>query len=218
MSSPVAITDRADAEIDAAIRAIFGRRAELAEAYAALLVGDGITRGVVGPREASRIWERHLLNSACIAPLIAPGSTVVDLGSGAGLPGIPIAIARPDLDVTLLEPMQRRVSFLQDSIRRLRLDTVRVVQGRAGGSPSLRAGLTGPADVVVVRAVARLDRLIQLSVGLLSNSGVLLALKGAGAEGEVEEVRATTSADLELVRLPAPGRDVTVIKVRRGTR
>jgi 16S rRNA (guanine527-N7)-methyltransferase len=139
--------------------AVFGAAVDRAAAYARLLATDGIVRGLIGPREVPRLWDRHLLNSAAIAPLVPDGARVVDVGSGAGLPGIPLALARPDLTMTLLEPLARRVAFLLECVDRLRLDNVTVVRGRAEEGPVRREG-NPPATVVVVtrgtvRATAR---------------------------------------------------------------
>ena len=109
---------------------IFGPRIDLARRYAELLAGPGVERGLLGPREVDRIWDRHLLNSAAVAELLEPGERVIDIGSGAGLPGIPLAIARPDLDVVLLEPLLRRSEFLSEVVEQLGL-AVEVVRGRA---------------------------------------------------------------------------------------
>jgi 16S rRNA (guanine527-N7)-methyltransferase len=133
----------------------------------------------------------------------------VDLGSGAGLPGIPLAIARPDLTVVLLEPMQRRVRFLEECLRRLDLPRVQILAGRA------EDGLPTRADVVVVRAVAPLERLIPLAFGLLVDHGVLLALKGTSAARELDAVRGIPTMTAELITLPAPGGSATVVRVVR---
>jgi 16S rRNA (guanine527-N7)-methyltransferase len=137
---------------------------------------------------------------------------VVDLGSGAGLPGIPLAIARPDLRVVLLEPMQRRVRFLQHCLETLGLAGVTVHHGRA------EAGLPELADVVVARAVTGLDGLMGLAFGLLIDNGTLLALKGREARREIDEVTTTTSAQIDLLTLAAPGEPATVIRVARPPR
>jgi 16S rRNA (guanine527-N7)-methyltransferase len=207
VSAAALSSERDRADISTAIGELFGARAGLAAAYADLLCTDGIERGLLGPREAERIWERHLLNSAILASVIPPGVRVIDLGSGAGLPGIPLAIARPDLEVVLLEPMLRRVVFLQDCLAALGLPGVAIHHGRA------EAGVSPRADVVVTRAVASLEKLMRLSAGLLVDNGSLLALKGQGAAGELEQVRQTIAVDAELLTLAAPGRAATVIHV-----
>ncbi|MER2093793.1 MAG: 16S rRNA (guanine(527)-N(7))-methyltransferase RsmG, partial [Saccharopolyspora rectivirgula] len=135
---------------------MFGDRLELAEKFAELLREHGIQRGLIGPREVDRLWERHLLNSAVVAELLPPNSRVVDVGSGAGLPGIPLAIVRPDIEMVLLEPMARRVAWLEEAVTELGLD-VEVVRGRAEEGP-VRDELAGQ-DVVTARAVAPMERL-----------------------------------------------------------
>jgi 16S rRNA (guanine527-N7)-methyltransferase len=198
------------------IEAVFGASSAHARQFAHLLVTDGITRGVIGPSEADRIWSRHLFNSAALAAAIPrAGARVVDLGSGAGLPGIPLALARPDLAVVLLEPMNRRAAFLRDCLAALALDQVEIVVGRA------EAGITPPADVVVARAVAPLGRLIALAAPLLSDGGILLAMKGSRASAEIAELTPALAARTELIELPAPEAPVTVVRVayppvRRG--
>jgi 16S rRNA (guanine527-N7)-methyltransferase len=174
----------------AAARAVFGDRLDLAARYAASLAGDGTVRGLIGPREVGRLWERHLLNSAILCDLVPVGVRVVDVGSGAGLPGLPMAIRRPDLRIDLVEPMQRRVDFLTAVVRRLALDAaVCVIRGRAEDRAVLER--VGPTDWAVARAVAPLDRLVRWCLPLLSPTGTLLALKGASAAEEVAEHRAT---------------------------
>ena len=169
-----------------AARTVFGDRLPLAVAYAELLATDGVVRGLIGPREAPRIWERHLINCGVITEMISIGASVVDVGSGAGLPGIVLAVARPDLTVTLVEPLARRTAFLSEAVTRLGLDaTVTVVRGRA----EELAGGPLTADVVTARAVAPLDRLAGWCLPLAAIGGRLLALKGASAADEVAEHR-----------------------------
>jgi 16S rRNA (guanine527-N7)-methyltransferase len=180
---------------------LFGERLALAETYAARLAGDGTTRGLIGPREVDRLWDRHLLNSAVLCDLIPTGARVVDVGSGAGLPGLPMAIRRPDLRVDLVEPMRRRVEFLLEVVTQLDLSaTVRVLRGRADDPAVIEAA--GTSDWVVARAVAPLDRLVAWCLPLLSSGGRLLALKGASAADEVARCRA------EMRRLGAAAIDV----------
>ncbi|MEV4621717.1 16S rRNA (guanine(527)-N(7))-methyltransferase RsmG [Asanoa sp. NPDC049573] len=163
---------------------LFGERLPLASRYAELLVTDGVVRGLIGPREAPRIWDRHLLNCATMSELIPSGASVVDVGSGAGLPGIVLAVARPDLSMVLVEPLARRTAFLAEVVASLGLDdTVTVVRGRA---EEVRDALV-PADVVTARAVAPLDRLAGWCLPLTAPGGRLLALKGASASDEVAE-------------------------------
>jgi 16S rRNA (guanine527-N7)-methyltransferase len=151
--------------------------------FAELLAAVGVERGLIGPREVDRLWDRHLLNSAVIADVISEGARVVDLGSGAGLPGIPLCVARPDLKVTLLEPMARRVAWLTEVVDTLALSAT-VVRGRAE-EPAIKQQLSG-ADVVIARAVAPLARLWGWSAPLLRRGGHLIALKGDSADVEVE--------------------------------
>jgi 16S rRNA (guanine527-N7)-methyltransferase len=188
----------------AAAHAAFGDRYELAAQYAEMLAGPGIDRGVIGPREADRLWDRHLLNSAALGELVPAGCRVLDVGSGAGLPGIPLAIARPDLKLDLLEAMARRVAWLQDVVAELGLP-VSVYRGRAE-DPQVRHQL-GRYDVVTARAVAPLGRLAGWALPLLVPPGQLLAIKGASAPDEVtrdiEAVRAAGGAAIEVVQCGA---------------
>lgn len=166
---------------------VFGDRLELAERYALFLSTAGLERGLMGPRERPRLWDRHVLNSASAAGALGEGELVVDIGSGAGLPGIPLALARPDLKVTLVEPLLRRVNFLEEAISDLGLD-VRVVRGRAEEKSVIQ--VAGDADVVTSRAVAPLAKLAGWSAPLLRGGGRMVALKGSSAEEEVERDRA----------------------------
>lgn len=176
-------------ELAGAARTLFGDRLELAAAYAELLATDGVLRGLIGPREAPRIWDRHLLNCAAVAERIPDGAAVLDVGSGAGLPGLVLAIARPDLTVTLIEPLARRTSFLVEAVQGLGLaKTVRVSRGRADEAAAGGASaepLRG--DVVTARAVAPLDRLAAWCLPLAVPGGRLVALKGASAAEEIAE-------------------------------
>ena len=158
---------------------LFGDRLELAVAYAGWLAGAGTERGLLGPREADRLWERHLLNCAVLGELVPGGATVADLGSGAGLPGIPLALARPDLAVTLVEPLLRRATFLQEVVGDLGLG-IEVVRSRGEDLHGLRS-----FGVVTSRAVAPLERLLQWSAPLAEPGGLVLALKGTTAAEEV---------------------------------
>lgn len=156
-------------------------RLGLVERYAELLATDGVLRGLIGPREAPRLWERHLLNCAVLAEAIPTGATVADLGSGAGLPGVVLAIRRPDLRVTLVEPLARRTQFLHEALAVLGLAEVEVVRGRAESLHGRRV-----FDVVTSRALAPLDRLLEWSMPLVAADGVLLAMKGRSLEQEIE--------------------------------
>ncbi|NKQ53291.1 16S rRNA (guanine(527)-N(7))-methyltransferase RsmG [Amycolatopsis sp. K13G38] len=161
---------------------VFGDGLDGAERYAELLTRHGVERGLIGPREIDRLWERHILNSAVIAERVPRDATVVDVGSGAGLPGIPLALARPDLEITLVEPMARRVEWLEEVVEDLSLG-VSVVRGRAE-ERTIRKKL-GAVDVVTARAVAPLARLAGWCLPLLREGGIMLALKGASARDEV---------------------------------
>jgi 16S rRNA (guanine527-N7)-methyltransferase len=171
---------------------VFGARIGLAERYAGLLSTVGIEHGLLGPREADRIWDRHLLNSAVVAELLPQDARVVDVGSGAGLPGLALACARADLRVRLVESMARRVEFLRTCIAELGLaDQVSVLTGRMEDQGVVDA--VGGASWVTARAVAPLDRLARWCLPLLRKDGRLLAIKGARARDEVREFNAAVS-------------------------
>lgn len=161
---------------------VFGDRIDLAIRYCEALATDGVERGLIGPREVPRLWERHLLNCAVVAELIADGQSVVDIGSGAGLPGIPLAIARPDLRVTLVEPLLRRTKFLGEFVDQAGLEIL-VVRGRAEQPGVVKEA--GGADVATSRAVAPLEQLAKWSLPLVHEHGRMLALKGSSAAEEV---------------------------------
>lgn len=164
---------------------MFGERVELAGRFARHLADTGISHGLIGPREVPRLWDRHILNCAVIADEIESAASVIDVGSGAGLPGVALAIARPDLTMTLIEPMERRTAWLDMVIADLGLD-VTVVRARA---EEMHGRLT--ADVVTARAVAPLERLARWCLPLLPVEGRLVAMKGSSAEREIDEARAT---------------------------
>lgn len=170
-------------------RAVFGDRFADAVRYAELLAEAGVQRGLIGPREVPRLWERHLLNCAVLSEVVPEGVTVCDVGSGAGLPGIPLALVREDLKITLLEPLLRRTNFLTEVVELLGLDHVTVVRGRAeevmGKVPSVH--------VVTARAVAPLDRLATWGIPLLRPYGEMLALKGDTAEEELKSAATALS-------------------------
>jgi 16S rRNA (guanine527-N7)-methyltransferase len=198
-------------------REIFGPALPLAEQYAGLLVGPGVERGLIGPAEAARVWDRHLLNCAVVAELIPARCSVVDLGSGAGLPGLVLAMLLPAAEVTLLEPMARRVLFLEECVRILALANAVVRRGRA---QDLAGQLT--ADVVTARAVAPLDKLAGMAAGLARPGGLVLAIKGTGAADEIMRaqpvLRQLGVRDVELV-LAGSGRvDPAATVVRFTTR
>ncbi|MEO6500951.1 MAG: 16S rRNA (guanine(527)-N(7))-methyltransferase RsmG [Jatrophihabitantaceae bacterium] len=164
----------------------FGAATEVLARYAGWLAGAGQLRGLIGPREVPRLWERHLLNCVALAELLPVGERLVDIGSGAGLPGLAIACVRPDLRIDLVESMIRRTDFLTEVVADLDLaDQVRVVRGRAEDVAVVKA--VGSTRFVTARAVAPLDKLVRWTFPLLSPGGSLLALKGATAEAEVAE-------------------------------
>jgi 16S rRNA (guanine527-N7)-methyltransferase len=184
--------DRPDPDVVAAL--FPAERSQIAEEYAALLASEGVLRGLIGPREVGRLWDRHLVNSALLAPLVPADATVADLGSGAGLPGLVVAIARPDAHVTLIEPMARRIAFLEEAVERLLLANVEVVRGRA-------EDWTRPDrfEVVTARALAPLPQLLRWALPLVTPGGAVLAMKGSSAAEEIESAR----AELEVARASA---------------
>jgi 16S rRNA (guanine527-N7)-methyltransferase len=189
---------------------MFGAALPQAEKYAALLTGMGVERGVVGPAEADRIWDRHLLNCGAVAHLVPARATVVDLGSGAGLPGVVLAILLPGIKMTLLEPLARRVDFLEECLAVLGLTNVQVVRGRAEDYAGRLM-----ADVVTSRAVAPLDKLAGLSIGLARPGGRVLAIKGSSAEAELIKARPVLArigvTDARVVQTGADGAAATLV-------
>ncbi len=171
-----------EAEPEAA-EAIFGPQIKLARAYADMLARDSDELGLLGPRELDKIWSRHILNSAVVAELVRPGQIVADVGSGAGLPGLPMAIVAPETRFVLIEPMDRRSSWLQEVVAELNLDNVEVIRARAEDLEP------GQFDVVTARAVAALDKLLRLCVPLLKPGGRVIALKGSKAPEEIEAAK-----------------------------
>jgi 16S rRNA (guanine527-N7)-methyltransferase len=161
---------------------LFGPAIGLAERFTSLLATHGVERGLIGPREVPRLWERHLLNCGALAELIPDEAEVVDIGSGAGLPGLVIAMLRPQVRMTLLEPMLRRTVFLGECAAELGLGNVTVCRGRAEDM----AGVIR-ADIATSRAVAPLGRLAELSAGLVRPGGTILALKGDQAQSELDQ-------------------------------
>jgi 16S rRNA (guanine527-N7)-methyltransferase len=170
-------------------RDVFGDRYADAVRYAELLAEAGVQRGLIGPREVPRLWERHLLNCAVLSEVVPEGVTVCDVGSGAGLPGIPLALVRDDLKITLLEPLLRRTNFLTEVVELLGLDHVTVLRGRAEEV----LGTLQPVHVVTARAVAPLDRLATWGIPLLRPYGEMLALKGDTAEEELKSAATALS-------------------------
>jgi 16S rRNA (guanine527-N7)-methyltransferase len=205
---------------------VFGDALPAAERYVARLATDGVTRGLIGPREVARLWERHVLNSAAVAEAVPEGARVVDIGSGAGLPGIPLGLARADLSVTLVEPMARRVEFLTEAVAELAelVDGRRwtVVRGRAEERSVLAA--VGRVDVVTARAVAPLPRLAAWCRGLLRPGARLVALVGARAVEELpsvlDELTAMGMTDVEPRAVGAGLGEAatTVVVMTRGAR
>lgn len=163
-------------------KTIFGDRIELARGYAKALIRDGDLLGLLGPRELPRLWTRHILNSAVVAELVPAGKTVCDIGSGAGLPGIPMAIALPDTQFTLIEPMERRSEWLRDVVEELGLTNVEVLRARAEEVGDV-------FDVATARAVSALPKLLRMTVPLVRDGGLVLALKGSKAAEEIEEAK-----------------------------
>lgn len=159
---------------------LFGERRPRAEAFVAILADTGVSHGLIGPREVPILWERHVLNCAVIEDAFSRDARVIDVGSGAGLPGLAVAIARPDLDVHLVEPMLRRTEWLEHTTRELDLDNVTVHRGRA---EEFHGQLSAP--FVTARAVARLDKLARWCVPLVDPGGQMIAMKGRSAADEI---------------------------------
>lgn len=200
---------------EAIAREVFGNRFELAKKYHDALADEGISWGLIGPRERDRLWDRHILNSVAIADLIPSGADIVDVGAGAGLPGIPLAILRPDLGVTLLEPLLRRVNFLSQVVDNLGMnDHVAVERGRA-------EDYEGQFDVVTARAVAPLERLLPWVIDLLGPTGEIVAIKGSSATDEVKAVdkflkKHRLTAEVLGVRAHSLCEVTTAVRVRRA--
>lgn len=161
--------------------AVFGEHLDKAIAYGQALVDDSDQLGLLGPRELPKLWSRHILNSAVVAELLNAGESVADVGSGAGLPGIPMAIARPDVHFVLIEPMERRANWLQKQVDALQLENVDVLRARAE-----EVGRSD-FDVVTARAVSALPKLLRMTVDLIRPGGRLIALKGERAQAEIDE-------------------------------
>ncbi len=193
---------------------LFGQRTDIIERYAAHL-GNAVIWGYLGPQEYERVWDRHIYNSVSFASLIPHGASVADVGSGAGLPGLPLAIMRPDLSVVLIESMSRRVRFLEDVVSDLGLkDQVSIIRARA-------AEVSDTFDVVTCRAVAALHKLVRWTHHMFPGDGQLLALKGAQAEAEIADSAAILKryrleAEVLTVTAHPETESTTVVRVRRG--
>ena len=213
MSSEVELT----AEERRAAEAVFGDRLPLAERYVHHLATSGMERGLLGPREVPRLWSRHVLNCAVVADLIAENARVADVGSGAGLPGLALAIARPDLDLTLVEPLERRCVWLSEVVEDLGLDNVTVMRGRAEQVVDLI-----DADVATARAVSALTNLAGLTIPLLHGNGQVLAIKGRSAAEELEKaakvIRRLGGKKTEVVTVGAEvlAEPTTVVRIHVG--
>jgi 16S rRNA (guanine527-N7)-methyltransferase len=180
----------------------FPERTQEIYAYAQFLASAGIERGLIGPREGERIWDRHIFNCLPITQLLPQGASLFDIGSGAGLPGIVIALARPDLSITLIEPLERRVEFLKEATADLDIE---VIRGRA-------QDVKKSADFVTARAVAPLEKLKKISWHMVKTGGALLAMKGESAATEMEGVKNATLHEIELEGIGL-GR---IVELRKG--
>jgi 16S rRNA (guanine527-N7)-methyltransferase len=183
------------------IERYFPERLTEIASYAHFLTTAGIERGLIGPREGERIWERHIFNCLPVTQLIPQGASLFDIGSGAGLPGIVIALARPDLTVTLIEPLERRVAFLNEAVEGLNIE---VIRGRA-------QDVKRSADFVTARAVAPLEKLKKMSWHMVKTGGSLLAMKGEGASAEMAGVKGATLHEITLEGIDL-GRIVSIKK------
>ncbi len=204
--------DGLEQEPDAAA-AIFGDRIDLARAFTRNLAKEGELRGLIGPLELPRLWTRHILNSAVMAPLV-PGGRIGDVGSGAGLPGIVGAIARPDVEWVLIEPMERRTQWLQEQVDELALDNVEVFRGR---SQDWMHGAV--LDAATARAVSALRTLLPITAPLVRDGGELILLKGAAADAEIEKsVKQARSHRVVDLRVEVVGEGIleTPTRVVRG--
>jgi 16S rRNA (guanine527-N7)-methyltransferase len=219
------MAERTDADLSATVDPLqgdvrlpeyFGSAWSTIERFHAMLADEGVLRGLVGPREVSRLWERHLLNSAAVVPFLPETGRLMDIGSGAGLPGVVVAAMRPAAEVVLLEPMERRTTWLSEVVEALGLSNVVVMRGRA---EDVAGDLRGSA--VTARAVAPLDRLYRWALPLLERDGVLVALKGARAVEEIEAAAAQGRrlgggvATVHVARTIDGVDDTTVVRVVR---
>ena len=193
-------------------RELYGERYGLISRYVELLSTIGVEWGLIGPREVDRLWERHILNCAALSDLIPTGASVADIGSGAGLPGIPLAVLRPDLQLWLVEPLLRRSKFLTQAVDDLGItERVTVVRGRAEDH-------RGSYDVVTARALAPLGKLVDWCAPLRAPDGVILALKGSSATDEVQQASLTLgrhrlAASVLAVRAHAEAEPTTVVRL-----
>lgn len=188
-NQPIPVTDpseaqlaRQDAWIVDAVEVVYGERAELADRFVEHLVTTGIEWGLLGPREIPKMWDRHVLNCAVVEELIPKGAVVADVGSGAGLPGLALAIARPDVQFVLIEPLERRVDWLDMVIEDLGLENIDVIR-----ASSEQVFDSVDVDIVTARAVSAMKSLVPMTVPLLHGQGELLAIKGRSAANEIEK-------------------------------
>lgn len=208
----MSVEPTSEAAAEEILTAAFPHAAEALRCYAAILGTKGIEWGLMGPREGGKLWQRHIANSLALVDTLGTGAEVADVGSGAGLPGLPVAIARPDLNVTLIEPLLRRANFLAEAVEELGLGArVRVLRGRAEETKER-------FDVVICRAVAPLDRLLGWTLPLFAGRGCLVALKGDSAEDEVRAAgkvlrRAGLSAEVLELRAASGVEPTRAIKV-----
>ncbi|MFD6177503.1 MULTISPECIES: 16S rRNA (guanine(527)-N(7))-methyltransferase RsmG [unclassified Isoptericola] len=199
-----------------AVRDYFGDRYELVAQFAANLRAEGELRGLIGPREVARLWERHILNSAAVTPYLGDARSVADIGSGAGLPGIILAIQSPDVEFSLIEPMERRTAWLEEVVEDLGLTNVQVKRGRAEEYHD-----AFEVDVVTSRAVAALGKLARMSLPLVRRGGAMVVLKGRNVERELEParkvLRAFKTAEPEILvgRTIDVVEDTTILRIRR---
>ncbi len=208
MSEDIEFSPEAEPAVAAVI---FGDRLDLARRYAALLIRESGTLGLLGPREMPKLWSRHILNSAVVSELVPDGVTVADVGSGAGLPGIPMAIAQPNAHFTLIEPMERRSDWLKAVLAELGLENVSVLRARAEEVGEV-------FDLVTARAVSALPKLLRLTVPLTRHGGAIIALKGSKAAEEIEEAKKLSKklkiAGFEVIHTGAQILDETTLVVR----
>ena len=203
-----------EAEPEEALK-VYGEHIEKARKYFDLLVRDGDLLGLIGPRELPKLWSRHILNSAVVADLVEDGQLVADVGSGAGFPGIPMAILRPDVRFVLIEPMERRANWLAEVVvPELELKNVKVLRGRAEEAPLRNY------DVVTARAVSALPKLLRMLVPLTVQGGQVLAMKGSKAQDEIDESKSLTKKlKLDSFEIVTVGQNIlsdptTVVRVR----